>query len=82
MAGRYSGSYLDQSNDWRIVAIPADIGQASLVERIPTNRISQTSGTKALGGDWGRRSRVLRNLQFVEVGLGVPSYLPAQIDII
>ena len=35
MAGRYSGSYLNRWNDWRIVAIPADIGQASLVERIP-----------------------------------------------
>lgn len=30
MAGRYTGSYLDRSNGWRAVAIPADIGQASL----------------------------------------------------
>ena len=51
MAVRYSGSYLDRWNDWRIVAIPADIGQASLVERIPRNRISQTSQTKLLDGD-------------------------------
>jgi hypothetical protein len=35
MAGRYSGSYLDRSNGWRAVAILADIGQASLVGRIP-----------------------------------------------
>jgi hypothetical protein len=35
MAGRYSGSYLDRHNGWRTVAIRADIGQASLVKRIP-----------------------------------------------
>jgi hypothetical protein len=35
MAGRYTGSYLDRSNGWRAAAIPADIGQASLVGRIP-----------------------------------------------
>jgi hypothetical protein len=35
MAGRYTGSYLDQSNGWRAVATLADIGQASLVGRIP-----------------------------------------------
>lgn len=35
MAGRYTGSYLDRSNGWRAAAILADIGQASLVERIP-----------------------------------------------
>jgi hypothetical protein len=34
MAGRYTGSYLDQRNGWRTVAILAGIGQASLVERI------------------------------------------------
>jgi hypothetical protein len=34
MAGRYTGSYLDRSNGWRAVATLADIGQASLVERI------------------------------------------------
>ncbi len=54
MAGRYSGSYLDRWNEWRIVAIPADIGQASLVDRIPTNRIPPTrrwveTGAKVLG---------------------------------
>ena len=35
MAGRYTGSYLDRSNGWRAVATLADIGQASLVGRIP-----------------------------------------------
>jgi hypothetical protein len=35
MAGRYPGSYLDRSNGWRAAAILADIGQASLVKRIP-----------------------------------------------
>ena len=37
MAGRYTGSYLDQHSGWRAVAILADIGQASLVGRIPQN---------------------------------------------
>jgi hypothetical protein len=36
MAGRYTGSYLDKLNDWRVVAILADLGRASLVIRIPT----------------------------------------------
>jgi hypothetical protein len=35
MTGRYSGSYLNRSNGWRAVAILAEHGQASLVERIP-----------------------------------------------
>jgi hypothetical protein len=35
MAGRYTGSYLERLNGWRAVAILADIGQASLVKRIP-----------------------------------------------
>jgi hypothetical protein len=35
MAGRYTGSYLVRSNGWRAVATLADIGQASLVGRIP-----------------------------------------------
>ena len=35
MAGRYTGSYPDRSYGWRAVATVADIGQASLVERIP-----------------------------------------------
>jgi len=39
MAGRYTGSYLDRRDGWRTVAILADIGQASLVERIPIARI-------------------------------------------
>jgi hypothetical protein len=34
MAGRYTGSYLDRVGGWRAVAILADTGQASLVERI------------------------------------------------
>jgi hypothetical protein len=39
MAGRYTGSYPDQSNGWRAVATLADIGQASLVIRIPKHRL-------------------------------------------
>jgi hypothetical protein len=35
MAGRYTGSYPDRSYGWRAVATLADIGQASLAERIP-----------------------------------------------
>src|SRR5512136_3480004 len=35
MAGRYPGSYLDRSNGWRAVSTLAEIGQASLVGRIP-----------------------------------------------
>jgi hypothetical protein len=34
MAGRYTGSYVDQCSGWRAVATLADIGQASLVGRI------------------------------------------------
>lgn len=63
MAGRYSGSYPDRWIEWRVVAIPADIGQASLVERIPTNRISQTSQTKVLGGNWGEGTRHVVNFR-------------------
>jgi hypothetical protein len=39
MAGRYTGSYLEQLNGWRAVAILAEIGQASLVERIPGSHL-------------------------------------------
>ena len=39
MAERYTGSYLERFNGWRAVAILADIGQASLVERIPTSHL-------------------------------------------
>jgi hypothetical protein len=35
MAGRYTGSYLDQSNGWRAIAILAETDQASLVDGIP-----------------------------------------------
>jgi hypothetical protein len=35
MAGRYTGSYLDRSYGWRVVAIPADIDQALLVATGP-----------------------------------------------
>jgi hypothetical protein len=35
MAGRYTGSYLNQCSGWRAVAILADIGQASLVGASP-----------------------------------------------
>jgi hypothetical protein len=46
MAGRYIGSYLDRSNGWRAVATLADIGQASLVGRIPnSNMASPTAMT-------------------------------------
>jgi hypothetical protein len=40
MAERYSGSYLDRCYGWRAVAILADIGPASLVERIPSGDLS------------------------------------------
>jgi hypothetical protein len=40
MAGRYTGSYPDRSNGWRAVATLADIGQASLVGRIPKELIN------------------------------------------
>jgi hypothetical protein len=40
MAGRYTGSYLDRSNGWRAVATLADIGQASLVGRIPNSNMA------------------------------------------
>ena len=39
MAGRYTGSYLERFNGWRAVATLADIGQASLVERIPRSHL-------------------------------------------
>jgi len=39
MAGRYTGSYLDRRNGWRPVAILAGTGQASLVERIPSDQL-------------------------------------------
>jgi hypothetical protein len=42
MAGRCTGSYLDQSDGWRVVAILADVGQASLGERIPVGIIGIT----------------------------------------
>jgi hypothetical protein len=35
MAGRYTGSYLGRSDGGRAVAILTEIGQASLIERIP-----------------------------------------------
>jgi hypothetical protein len=35
MTGRYTGSYFDRPNGWRAVATLAEIGQASLVARIP-----------------------------------------------
>jgi hypothetical protein len=38
MAGRYTGSYPDQCSGWRAVAALADIGQASLVGRIPKDK--------------------------------------------
>jgi len=43
MAGRYTGSYLGRSNGWRAVAALADIGQASLVGRIPKAQYDITS---------------------------------------
>jgi hypothetical protein len=49
MAGRYTGSYLDQSNGWRAVATLADIGQASLVGRIPNRTIRSLTGQRQLG---------------------------------
>ena len=44
MAGRYTGSYLARSNGWRAVATLADIGQASLVGRIPKDSIRTLPG--------------------------------------
>jgi hypothetical protein len=44
MAGRYTGSYLDRSNGWRAGATLADIGQASLVGRIPKDSIKTLPG--------------------------------------
>jgi hypothetical protein len=44
MAGRYTGSYLVRSNGWRAVATLADIGQASLVGRIPKDSIRTLPG--------------------------------------
>jgi len=43
MAGRYTGSYLGRSNGWRAVATLTDIGQASLVGRIPKAHYDITS---------------------------------------
>jgi hypothetical protein len=40
MAGRYTGSYLDPLNGWRTVAILAELGQASLVGRIPEDQLA------------------------------------------
>jgi len=37
MVGRYTDSYLDRSYGWRAVATLADIGEASLVGRIPSH---------------------------------------------
>ena len=48
MAGRYTGSYLDQCSGWRAVATLADIGQASLVGRIPRDQI----GLREKVGNW------------------------------
>jgi hypothetical protein len=39
MAGRYTGSYPERLNGWRAAATLADIGQASLVERIPRGHL-------------------------------------------
>jgi len=44
MAGRYTGSYLDQFNGWRAVATLADIGRALLVGRIPKESIRTLPG--------------------------------------
>jgi hypothetical protein len=44
MAGRYTGSYLDRLEGWRAVATLADIGRASLVERIPKASLRTSGG--------------------------------------
>ena len=44
MAGRYTGSYLERLNGWRAVATLADIGQASLVGRIPGDSVRTLPG--------------------------------------
>jgi hypothetical protein len=48
MAGRYAGSYLDRLEGWRTVATLADIGQASLVERIPKGSLRTSGGGRQL----------------------------------
>ena len=46
MAGRYTGSYLNQCSGWRAVAILADIDLASLIGRIPKESIRTLPGRR------------------------------------
>jgi hypothetical protein len=55
MAGCYTGSYLNRSNGWRAVATLADIGQASLVGRIPKFNYDFASAEATKGAPYGRR---------------------------
>jgi hypothetical protein len=52
MAGRYTGSYLERSNGWRAEAILADVGQASLVERIPGSHLGSDDGSDNRTARW------------------------------
>lgn len=54
MAGRYSGSYPERWDGWRAVTIQADIGQASLVGRIPFARISALAAGATAMFVWGQ----------------------------
>jgi hypothetical protein len=57
MAGRYTGSYLDRPNGWRAVANLAEIGRASLVERIPKGSIRTLPGRRQQGSVLINRGR-------------------------
>jgi len=54
MAGRYTGSYLDRLEGWRAWATLADIGQASLVERIPQGVTYDFTRRATTGLEWNR----------------------------
>jgi hypothetical protein len=56
MAGRYTGSYLNQCSGWRAVATLADIGQASLVGRIPEDQL----GLQQRGGNVADAKKIAR----------------------
>ncbi|MGH6803711.1 MAG: hypothetical protein ACREC3_10140 [Methyloceanibacter sp.] len=66
MAGRYTGSYLDRSNGWRAVATLADIGQASLVGRIPKDYYTLVEVVSTSASD-GETDIALEHLYVAEV---------------
>jgi hypothetical protein len=75
MAGRYTGSYLDRSNGWRAVATLADIGQASLVGRIPNSNMA--SPTAMANHHEGRSRFPFRGPDIASVPLGRTWHEPA-----